>query len=189
MNRIAKLLVGVVALAVAFAACNNEPPECTADTFSPLRCEMVQLSGKKIDTIIVYHIGLDSVIYRGSKLPAVVAIPLDIAGDTSYVQFTISGKTKTVVESYSSVLCVASTPEMRIINLDCGPVYCYHDLDFGLKSVFEVGVVPEIYNDSVYNESPNAKVDTVNYKMSIDSLLYFTSDVDQDYEIHAKIFF
>ena len=52
----------MVALATTFAACNNEPPECSAEALPPLRCELVQTSGKKIDTLIVYHLGLDSVL-------------------------------------------------------------------------------------------------------------------------------
>ena len=197
MNRIAKLLVGIVALAVAFAACNNEPPECAADTFPPLRCELTQLSGKKIDSIIIYHIGLDSVLYDSTKMPSVVTIPLNITGDTTFVQFTIVGTTKTVVERYSSILGVTSKPELCIVNLDCGPVYCYRDLDYTIYSVmnyepvYVIDTVRETYKDSVYTyiDKRKVSVDTVNYIMSIDSLQIFTYDVDEDYEVHAKIFF
>ena len=164
MNRIAKLLVGVVALAVAFAACNNEPPECASDPFSPLRCQLTQLSGKKIDTVIIAKVSIDSVITVDSFLCRKKQLP------------------QTVLDVYSTILCVTSTPELNIVNLDCGPVYNYRDLDFSFKSVsgidFELGL-----NDSVVS------VDTINYRMSIDSLQIFTYDVDQDYEVHAKIFF
>ena len=189
MNRIAKLLIGIVALAVAFAACNNEPPECASDPFSPLRCELAQLSGKKIDTVIICTINIDSVVtvdsflYRKGKLPKVVTVPLDITGDTTYVQFTIMGKTQTVVETYSSILGIASTPELNIINIDCGAVYNYRDLDFCLKSVSGIDMVLDVFKDSVVS------VDTINYKMSIDSMQIYTYDIDQDYEVHAKIFF
>ena len=188
MNRIAKLFFGVVALAVAFAACNNEPPECASDPFSPLRCQLTQLSGKKIDTVIIAKVSIDSVITvdsflcRKKQLPNVVAVPLEFNGDTTYVQFTLIGKTKTAVEVYSTILCVASTPEINIVNIDCGPVYNYHDLDFSFKSVSGIDFELSL-NDSV------VMVDTINYKMSIDSLQIFSYDVDQDYEVHAKIFF
>lgn len=166
MNMIAKrailLLLPVAAL---FASCNNEPPECATDPFPSLRCELVQTSGKKIDTLIVRHMGLDSVLYRTAGLPRVVTLPLSITGDTTFVQFTIVGETQTTVERYSSVIGIASTPELCIENLDCGPVYNFTDLDYTFYSV-------------------------INYQlMSIDSIHYFTTDVDQDYETHARIFF
>ena len=188
MNRIAKLLIGVVALAVAFAACNNEPPECPSDPFSPMRCQLTQLSGKKIDSVIISKINIDNVItvdsflYKKGKLPNTVLVPLEFNGDTTYVQFTLIGKTKTAVEVYSTILCVTSTPEINIVNIDCGPVYNYHDLDFSFKSVSGIDFELSL-NDSVVT------VDTINYKMSIDSLQIFSYDVDQDYEVHAKIFF
>ena len=166
MNMITKrailLLLPVAAL---FAACNNEPPECTNDPFPPLRCELVQTSGKKIDTLIVRHLGLDSVLYPAAGWPHLVTLPLSISGDTSFVQFTIVSETQTVVERYSSIIGIASTPELCIENLDCGPVYRFTDLDYTLYSV-------------------------KNYRlMSIDSIHYFSTDVGQDYETHAQIFF
>ena len=197
MNRLAKRAILLLPVLALFAACNNEPPECAVDTFSPLRCELTQLSGKKIDSMIIYHIGLDSVLYDSTKMPGVVSIPLSITGDTTFVQFTIVGTTTTVVERYSSILGVTSTPELRIINLDCGPVYCYRDLDYtfysviNYKPVYVIDTVRETYKDSVYTyiDKRKVSVDTVNYIMSIDSIQYFTTDVDQDYEVHAKIFF
>lgn len=166
MNIIAKrAILFLLPVAALFAACNNEPPECSTDPFPPLRCELVQTSGKKIDTLIVRHLGLDSVLYQTAGLPRVVTLPLSISGDTTFVQFTIVGETQTTVERYSSVIGIASTPELCIENLDCGPVYNFTDLDYTFYSV-------------------------INYQlMSIDSIHYFTTDVDQDYETHARIFF
>ena len=160
-----RAILFLLPVAALFAACNNEPPECSTDPFPPLRCELVQTSGKKIDTLIVRHLGLDSVLYQTAGLPRVVTLPLSISGDTTFVQFTIAGETQTTVERYSSIIGIASTPELCIENLDCGPVYNFTDLDFTFYSV-------------------------INYQfMSIDSIHYFSTDVDQDYETHARIFF
>jgi hypothetical protein len=189
------LLLSVVWL--AFGACNNEPPECGLDPFPPLRCELKQLSGKKIDSLFVYHYGLDSMLGVYASLPSSLTLPLNINGDTTFVQFTIVGKTQTAVERYSSILGVYSTPELCIINVDCGPVYIYRDLDYTFYSVinyqpvYQIDTVRETYKDSVYTyiDKRKVSVDTVNYIMSIDSIQYFTTDVDQDYEVHARIFF
>ena len=197
MNRITKLMFGLVAVAATFAACNNEPPECSADALPPLRCELVQTSGKKIDTLIVYHLGLDSVLCKSAGMRNRVSIPLSITGDTTFVQFTIIGETQTVVEQYSSVVGITSTPEIRIENLDCGPVYYFLDLDYtfysvlGFSTVYSVDTVQEIYNDSVYTyiDKRKVSVDTVNFIMAIDSIQYFTPNIGQNDETHAKIFF
>ena len=126
-----------------------------------------------------------------------VSIPLSITGDTTFVQFTIIGETQTVVEQYSSVVGITSTPEIRIENLDCGPVYYFLDLDYtfysvlGFSTVYSIDTVQEIYNDSVYTyiDKRKVSVDTVNYIMAIDSIQYFTPNIGQDDETHAKIFF
>lgn len=197
MNRTSKLLVGMAALVAVFAACNNEPPECSADQLPPLCCELVQKSGKKIDTLIVYHLGLDSVLCKSAGMRNRVNVPLSITGDTTFVQFTIIGETQTVVERYSSVVGITATPEMRIENLDCGPVYYFLDLDYTFYSVlnysavYSIDTVYETYNDSVYTyiDKRKVSVDTLNYIMSIDSIQYLTPDIGQNNETHARIFF
>ena len=82
-------------------------------------------------------------------------------------------------------------------NLDCGPVYYFLDLDYtfysvlGFSTVYSIDTVQEIYNDSVYTyiDKRKVSVDTVNYIMAIDSIQYFTPNIGQDDETHAKIFF
>lgn len=199
MRRVMKLKVILLlsVIGLAFDACNNEPPECGLDPFPPLRCQLIQLSGKKIDSLYVYHHGLDSMIGVYASLPSTLTFPLNINGDTTFVQFTIVSETQTVVERYSSIIGVASTPELCIENIDCGPVYRYLDLDYtfysvtGYQAVYQTDTVRETYKDSVYTyiDKRKVSVDTVNYIMSIDSIQYFTTDVDQDYEVHARIFF
>ena len=199
MRRVMKLKVILLlsVIGLAFDACNNEPPECGVDPFPPLRCELKQLSGKKIDSLFVYHYGLDSLLGAYASIPSSMTLPLNINGDTTFVQFTIVGETQTVVERYSSILGVVSSPELCIINVDCGPVYRFRDLDYTLYSVtnyqpvYQIDTVRETYKDSVYTyiDKHKVSVDTVNYIMSIDSIQYFTTDVDQDYEVHARIFF
>jgi hypothetical protein len=218
-------------LLLAFATCNNEPPECAPGQYPPLRCQLSVKSGRKIDSAIIYMPKLDSVLFKGSTLPSIISVPLDATGDTTMVQFTIIGITKTNTETYSSFIGVASQPELNIVNLSCGAFYIFRDLDYSMKSVIgkqptykfdtvyikAVDSVPYVKYDTSYSfSSDNAKleinidtirgwnkhettymyidtiktgVETVYIPTAIDSIHYFTDEIDQDYETHAEIFF
>jgi len=198
-KRIKPMIFGALLLLTTFAACNNEPPECTTEQYPPLLCRLTVLSGRKIDSAVIYMPKLDSVLYKGSALPAAITIPLDITGDTTNVQFTIVGVTKTITEKWSSVMGVASQPELSIVNLSCGAFYVFNDLDYSLRSV--IGLQPTYRFDTVYVKDANSEntymyidttktgVESYYMPMAIDSIHYFTDEIDQDYETHAEIFF
>lgn len=208
--------------ALAFAlmgACNNEPPECATEQFPPLHCQLAQLSGKKIDSTIIYLPGIDSILYMGAGLPATVKIPLNIETDTTFVQFTLVGITTTTIEKENSMLGITSEPELTITNLECGPFYCFRNLGYTLFSMSGVEPTYEILLDTFAIDTSYYKftydslgvatdsnlvnetltvVDTiwrktgvvnVDYQMAVDSLHYYTNEVDEEYEVHAKIFF
>lgn len=209
----------LISAIVLFAACNNEPPECATEQFPPLHCQLAQLSGKKIDTTIIYLPETDSILYRGAGLPSTVKIPLNIDSDTTFVQFTLIGITTTAIEKENSILAVVSTPELTITNLECGPFYCFRNLAYTLYSMSGVEPIYEIILDTfsidtvryqIDYDSLGVAIDTqlvpitltlvdtiwrktgvvdVDYQMSIDSVYYFTNEIDEDYEVHAKIFF
>lgn len=231
VNRIKPMIFWTLLLLMAFAACNNEPPECTTEQYPPLRCRLTTLSGRKIDSTIIYMPKLDSVLFKGSALPTSISIPLDITGDTTQVQFTIVGVTKTITEKWCSVVGVASQPELSIVNLSCGAFYVFHDLDYTMYSVKDyrptyrldtvyvkvVDSVPFVRYDTTYTfttdtTEPEIKVNTIRgwdkfettytyidsiktgveqyyMNMAVDSIHYFTDEIDQDYEMHAEIFF
>ena len=231
-RKIKPVILNALLLLMAFAACNNEPPECTVTQFPPLRCQLSAKSGRKIDTTIIYMPKLDSVLFKGEGLPSMISVPLDISGDTTLVEFTVVGVTTTVTEKWSSILGVASQPEMSIVNLSCGVFYTFRDLDYTMYSVKDyqptyeidtvyvkvVDSVPFVRYDTIYVQVPDSvakpsfsidtvhgwrKFDTtymyidtrksgieyVDMQMAIDSIHYFTDDIDQDYETHAEIFF
>ena len=220
--RMRKTINRIAMAALAFAlmgACNNEPPECATEQFPPLHCQLAQLSGKKIDTTIIYMPGIDSVLYMGAGLPATVKIPLSTDADTTFVQFTLIGFTTTAIEKENSMLGITSEPELTITNLECGPFYCFRNLGYTLYSLSGVEPVYEILLDTFYVDTTYSTaiydttglvvdsvlknerltlVDTiwrktgvvdVDYQMAVDSLHYYTTEVDEEYEVHAKIFF
>ena len=94
---------------------------------------------------------------------------------------------------------VASQPELSIVNLSCGAFYVFNDLDYSLKSV--IGLQPTYRFDTVYVKDANSEntymyidttktgVESYYMPMAIDSIHYFTDEIDQDYETHAEIFF
>jgi len=203
----------------SLATCNNEPPECSTEQFPPLICQLSHLSGKKIDSTIIYLPQLDSVLYSVGGMPEVVRIPISIDSDTTFAQFTLIGISSTAILKEISVLGIASTPELTITNLECGPFYCFHDLSYTLYSMSGIEPTYEIVLDTfsvdttIYKinyDSLGVAVDTqlmnttmtlvdtllrktgtehVDYQMSIDSLHFFTKEIDENYEVHAKIFF
>ncbi len=190
-------LVAFVALAMLIVACNNEPPECDGVEFPPLHCQLEVKSGKKIDSVNIYMPGIDSALHKGKSMPSVIDIPLNMSGDTTFVQFTIIGVTKTSVEKECSQLGIVSCPELHIVNLECGPVYFFKDLSYtlfsmyGYEHVYEVDTVRETVNGKEYvNIDKRIVRDTlVNYNMAIDSLVYMTTEVDQEKEVNAAIYF
>lgn len=133
MSFIKMALMLLPSLAMMVVACNNEPPECASDEFPPLHCQLQLKSGKKVDSIAIYHVGMDSLLYSGKTVTSTVDIPLDME-DTTFVQVTLVGKTKTVIETEISVIGITSTPELTIENLECGPVYCFRDIEYLLYS-------------------------------------------------------
>ena len=231
IRTIKPIILQALLLLTVFAACNNEPPECASEQCPPLRCRLTALSGRKIDSVVIYMPKLNSVLYSGSALPSSISIPLDIKGDTTEIQFAIVGVTKTITERWYSVVGVASQPELSIVNLSCGAFYVFHDLDYSMKSVkgtqptykFDtvyvkaMDSVPYVKYDTtytftsdttepiinintirgwdkvektyVYVDTIKTGVETVYMPMAIDSIHYFTDEIDQDYETHAEIFF
>ena len=219
MRKTINRITVVVLVLALMGACNNEPPECATEQFPPLHCQLSHLSGKKIDSTIIYLPDIDSVLYMGAGLPATVKIPLNIETDTTFVQFTLIGITTTAIEKENSVLGITSEPELTITNLECGPFYCFRNLGYTLFSMSGVEPVYEIILDTFETNKTYYKytydslglavdstlidemvtvvdtvwrkigVEAVDYQMSVDSLHYYTTEVDEEYEVHAKIFF
>lgn len=233
MNQALKpIILQALLLLLAFAACNNEPPECATEPFPPLRCQLTAKSGRKIDSVIIYVPKLDSILFKGKGLPSSVAVPLDITGDTTLVQFTIIGVTETITEKWCSSIGVASQPEMSIVNLSCGAFYIFRDLDYTMYSIKDyqpvyetdtvyvkaVDSVPFVRYDTtfvtasdsasepvmhiekvsgwrkfdttyMYIDTRKAGIEYFDMPMAIDSIHYFTDEVDQDNETHSEIFF
>lgn len=190
------LLLAIAAVGYIFASCNSEPPEC-GEEFPPLHCQLELKSGRKIDSISVYMPEIDSVLYHGTALPSVVNIPLSVSGDTTFVQFMVIGISKTSENKYCSMLGISSCPELQIVNLECGPVYCFKELGYMLYSmtgnehIYQIDTVREVVNGKEYvNIDKRMLRDTlVNYVNAIDSLWYMEDEINQDNNVHAKIFF
>ena len=196
--KIRRYLFGLgIVLAGFFVACNNEAQDCDSEQFPPLVCELSQLSGKKIDSVMIYIPLDDSVLYKGARLPQQVRIPLSIVADTTFVLFTIVGRTNTTIEREQSILAIGAIPELHIFNVECGPVYCFKELGYKLYSV--VGDEPIYRYDTILVETVDTSyinvekhfvgMKSVEYSMAIDSVHYYSSEIDQDNENHAKIFF
>lgn len=186
MSFLKTVLMLLPAVAMAVVACNNEPPECASDEFPPLHCQLQLKSGKKVDSLAIYHVGMDSMLYSGKTVTTSVDIPLDME-DTTFVRVMLIGKTKTVVETEMSVIGIVSTPELTIENLECGPVYCFRDIEYmvystqGYQDTYAYDTVYEdridsisvVKYDTVYQTVAGKKdilrVDTVQYYQKYDT--------------------
>lgn len=145
------LLLAIAAVGYIFVSCNNEPPECGSDEFPPFRCQFEMKSGRKVDSISVYHVNLDSVLYSGTTVVKSVDIPLEME-DTTFVVIRIVGKSKTYVGTYVSMLGLTSTPELTIENLECGPFYCFRDIEsvmYSTNGYQDTYVIDTLYEDRV----------------------------------------
>jgi hypothetical protein len=152
-------IVFLTIIFIGLTGCNKTETYCNNDTLPPLHCIFGYEARKSPDSVIFYLPEISDTLCNKVKMPDYLTVPLNPQADSTWLIMVLGKDTNKVTVFTKDTLLITYTSQMELINLECGYVMNFNDLEIRFTN------------------------------HAIDSIYLLNNNINQEKVNHVKIFF